>query len=176
MRAGDSLSTASRSLASSLLDTLKTLGGLFKWLLIAVLAGIVLLYVATHFDEFKRLVADLINFINGLLGRRQAVTNAVSEESSATIEQPERRPFNSFVNPFAKGLKGWQGPQVVQHTFAALEAWAAQRGRVRAVDQTAMNSCAAWFNKSQSSIDCRCKQQLCSIESCSQAGNPRAKK
>ena len=58
--------------------------------------------------------------------------------SAAVAEaQPERRPFSSFANPFAKGLKGWQGPQVVQHTFAALEAWAAQRGRVRPVDQTA---------------------------------------
>ncbi len=119
------------------MQTLTTLGSLFKWLLIAVLAGIVLFYLVTHFEEFKRLVQDLRDFINRLLGRQSAPAQVAQETVAESVAQPVRRPFRSFANPFSTGLKGWQAPQVVTHTFAALEAWAAQRGRVRAADQTA---------------------------------------
>ena len=137
LRAGNSLSQASRSIARSLADLMSSLGSLFKWLLIAVLAGIVLFYVATHFEEVRRLIVDLINFIQALMGRRGPVAAEPQVEAQPAASEPARRPFSSFANPFAKGLKGWGSQQVVLHTFAALEAWAAQRGRVRAVDQTA---------------------------------------
>ncbi len=103
-----------------------------------MLAGIVLLFVATHFDEVKRLISDLVNFLSALMGRnaKSAPTAEEVKESPSALETP-RRPFSSFVNPFGNGLQGWQGPQIVQHTFAALEAWAAARGRVRPANQTA---------------------------------------
>ncbi len=122
---------------SQFLGQFGSLGELFKWLTIAVLAAIVILYAMTHPSEVAKFWRELCAFIAALFGRRQT-QEASSTPSTNKLEQPKlRRPFHSFANPFAVQLAGWTPAQVVEHSFAALEAWAAEHGTPRQEQQTA---------------------------------------
>lgn len=124
--------------SSSWQQIISQLGPLIKWLTIAVLAAIVLYYVATHPGEVAKLWRDLLNLLAGLFGRPHKPNAAVAVRHSAPQQSPvQRRTFQSYANPFAQNLNGWQAAQVIEHSFAALEAWAAERGRPRQTDQTA---------------------------------------
>ncbi len=112
---------------------------LFKWITILVLAAIVIFYVVTHPREIAKLWRELLEFLAHLFGKRSAGPSSDHPDKKAevsAITQP-RRSFSSFANPFSSQLQGWTPAQVVEHTFAALEAWAAERGFERQEDQTA---------------------------------------
>ena len=126
------------SIASTLEQFLAAIGPWFKWLTIAVLAVIVLVYVVTHLGELGRMWRDFLNFFALLFGRKRLAVPSEAVAKSKVEDRTVSRPrFSSFENPFARNLQGWRGEHVVEHTFAALEAWASEYGRVRRVDQTA---------------------------------------
>jgi len=115
------------------------LADIIKWLTIAVLALIVILYAITHPREVLQLWRDFLDFIARLFGGRSSrdTAAAVSARQSAAAATAELRPFRSFANPFANQLQGWTPEQAIHQTFAALEAWAAEQGRRRQRDETA---------------------------------------
>ncbi len=112
-------------------------GELFKWLTIAVLAAIVVLYAVTHPQEIAQLWRDVLRFFASLWGNQRALPVAASSESVAATSQKIRRPFSSFANPFTSQSNRNSPAQVIEYSFAALEAWAADRGMLRSEQQTA---------------------------------------
>lgn len=122
---------------SQLLSQFGSLGELFKWLTIAVLAVIVIVYALTHPSEVVKFWRELCALLAALFGRRRSAEAAPEQASAKPLPQKTLRPFHSFANPFATQLAGWTPAQVVEHTFAALEAWAAEHGMPRMEQQTA---------------------------------------
>ncbi|MEZ6134003.1 MAG: DUF4129 domain-containing protein [Pirellulaceae bacterium] len=115
----------------------KSLPDIVKWLTMLVLAAVILIYAVTHPREIARWWSELLLLISRLLGGTSGASADVrpaGEESTVLVKQ--RRPFHSFNNPFTSGTQ-MPPSQVVEHSFAALEAWAAERGAERKVDQTA---------------------------------------
>ena len=106
-------------------------------LLILILASIVLFYAVTHPRELAKLWQEFTNFFANLFGG-QRTSRVVAEESAPVATKDSvKRPFSSFVDPFASANTKYSPQQIIEHTFRALEAWGAERGRVRAEAQTA---------------------------------------
>jgi hypothetical protein len=81
--------------------------------------------------RLRQELADLWNSLFG--GRRKAVEAAAELESQRT----KARPFSSFADPFANGTAKRRAPNaVVQYSFEALEAWAAEQDLARRIDET----------------------------------------
>ncbi len=131
-------SSSANNPVSQLLSQFGSLGELFKWLTIAVLAGIVLIYALTHPAEIARLWRELCVLLASLFGRRPKSAEQTAEEEVAKSESSRaRRPFSSFANPFTSQMNHWTPTQVIEHSFAALEAWGAEHGAPRQNQQTA---------------------------------------
>lgn len=113
-----------------------TFAALFKWITIAVLLCIVIYYALTHRDELRKLLADLRAWWNRLWGIAEddSLPADLRDEAQSAAQ---RRRFSSFANPFNRrgGFKDM--PELIRYTFAALEAWGAERGVVREEEQTA---------------------------------------
>ena len=86
----------------------------------------VLAFLRQMLEELKRIWSDLF-------GRKRPVeTDAGAEES-----RPVPRPFAAFADPFANGAAARSTPdELVRYTFAALEAWAFERGAARRPEAT----------------------------------------
>ncbi len=127
------------SMSSNWFNWLPTgLAEIIKWLTIAILVIIIVLYAITHPREILRLWRDILDFIARLFGGSSSrESSTVVKSASLAAPKVERRPYRSFANPFASGLQGWTPEQTIQQTFAAMEAWAAERGRERQRDETA---------------------------------------
>ncbi|MCC6509291.1 MAG: DUF4129 domain-containing protein [Pirellulaceae bacterium] len=134
---GSALSNPAKSFLSNLSQTLSNAGGWLKWLIIAILAAIVLLYVVTHPQEIARLLQELVQFLQALFGVKRKTKAQDDVAPASKTAMATRVPFQSLANPFAQNLKGWSATRVVEHTFAAMEAWAAERQRPRSPEQTA---------------------------------------
>lgn len=121
--------------AGAWLQSFGSLGELFKWLTIAVLAAIVIIYVVAYPGELVKLWRDFWQWWTALFGRN-APMSAAAVATAPAASEVRLRPFHSYANPFATQLSGWQAAQVIEHTFAALEAWGAERGWPRQSQQT----------------------------------------
>ncbi len=106
--------------------------------MIAVLIGILVVYALTHPKEIAQLWNDLLRMFDGLFGSRSRKPSPVTpgDALASVFEESTIRPFSIFPDPFREG-SGMNPKEVVAHTFAALEAWAEERGNRRATDQTA---------------------------------------
>jgi Domain of unknown function (DUF4129) len=113
------------------------LGAMLKWILIAILIGVLVIYALTHPKELAQLWSDLMRIFEGWFGSQSKPRSAANADSTkAQLEELKARPFSSFSDPFREG-SAMDPRQIVAHTFAALEAWAEERGNSRAADQTA---------------------------------------
>ena len=108
----------------------------FKWLTLAVLIVIIAIYIVMHPGDLARLWRELHAWWASLWGLRKPSSD-LPLAADSPVAEPVRRPFGSFINPFAAQLNGWSPADVVVHTFAALEAWAAEHGRPRREQETA---------------------------------------
>lgn len=108
-----------------------------KWLTIILLAAIVLLYAVTHPRELIELWRGFWRWWQSLFSRPRHRSNRPAIPASIKQSSEQRvRGFHEFQNPFAVHLQGWSPSHVIEHTFAALEAWAREAGVQRASDQT----------------------------------------
>ncbi|HEV3144353.1 MAG TPA: DUF4129 domain-containing protein, partial [Gemmataceae bacterium] len=142
-------SSSSKSSSNSVKNALTNLqmgkvGSVIKWILFAVLAIIVIFYVLRHglkflanFTQWAKQLLDLINnFWSRLFG------GSPKEARDEPEEEPEEvvhrlRPFSAFANPFESGEAGGQSPaELVEYSFAALEAWAYEHEQGRQTDET----------------------------------------
>lgn len=113
--------------------------GLIKWVFYLVLALVVgsLLWRYRHelIVAARELWRDLKALLARLLGRESA-GSPESEEAAAAPLKPHKR-FRDFQNPFVTGAyQKVPATELVRYTFEAFEAWAADRGHPRRVDQT----------------------------------------
>ncbi|TWU01950.1 DUF4129 domain-containing protein [Neorhodopirellula pilleata] len=105
---------------------LSGLVGLFKYLLIAVLFGIVGFYLYRNYQA-------ILAWINEWLGGRDRPTETpATPPRRGGADVPPPRPFSSFENPIGRA----EPQQVVVVTFQALEAWAREQGVRRSEDET----------------------------------------
>ncbi|MCA9161028.1 MAG: DUF4129 domain-containing protein, partial [Planctomycetales bacterium] len=126
-----------KSSPPSWIDNLpNSFANLFKWLTIAVLAMIIVVYLVTHPGDIARLWRELQAWWGKLWGGRGQGKAQPNAETAVAAERSTHRPFASFANPFAGQLSRWAPADVVVHSFAALEAWAAEHGRPRRAQET----------------------------------------
>jgi hypothetical protein len=115
------------------------LTAMFKWLLYAVLAAIVIYAIWKNRAELLAALRDLRQSLADLWhrlfgGKTREAEQAAAEEMARA--KPQRR-FADFTDPFATGTAGRYPPEeLVRYTFEALEAWARDAGHSRLPDQT----------------------------------------
>jgi hypothetical protein len=122
-------------------EALGTLAPLAKWLVFAVLALVVLFILLRAGLGFLAGISGwargLLEALNGLLARLFGQRGA--EKADFTVEEVAAPlvPFAAFRDPFADGRADTLSPrELVAYSFAALQAWAAERGFARAADET----------------------------------------
>jgi hypothetical protein len=114
---------------------------IFKWIMYALLAAVVLYYVIRHWshlvETLKIFWQELVSFWNDLFGKKTKNEKKRSAENSESETLVPRRPFAAFNNPFASGAAQQMQPEeLVRYTFEALEAWAFEQHLERKQDQT----------------------------------------
>ena len=84
---------------------------------------------------WEQLLADWRRFWERLFGRRRPAPTPVPDDSApAVAEEPPRRPFADYANPFRSD--GMPPDRLVVYSFEAMEAWATEQGEGRASDAT----------------------------------------
>jgi hypothetical protein len=112
------------------------MGPILKWFTIAALLGFFVYYAITHRAEFAAWLAGIKTWWNNLWGLEgEQPTEAGGELASQRRKQ--RATFASFSNPFRNRDAKKDSSELVRYTYAAMEAWGAERGVVRAEGQTA---------------------------------------
>jgi hypothetical protein len=126
------------------LSFLGNVAPVLKWIVFAVLAVVVVIfllrgglrYLANIFDWARRLLESLRAFWEGLFGRRQAET-APAGEGTVEERRAEPRPFRYYRNPFNNGRAEEMSPaELIRYSFEALEAWAFEHDLPRMTDET----------------------------------------
>jgi hypothetical protein len=121
---------------------------LLKWLVFIALGLVVLAflfrnglkYLANFMPGARRLLARLNDWWERLWERLWRKRSAIERLPAPVVEaKPVRRPFTSFVNPFASGAADSRPlEELIAYSFAALEAWAADRNHARQAHETAL--------------------------------------
>jgi hypothetical protein len=115
------------------------LSRLLVWLYYAAFAVVALWLLYRYREQVRQFVrqlwADLQNLWRKLFGG-----GAAQETATAAAEAAKTRtypPFSAFANPFAAGASPQRtAEQLVEYSFAALEAWARDHGSARPQEQT----------------------------------------
>jgi hypothetical protein len=128
---------------SGLGRAVEKLASVLKWVVFIVLALIVLAFIVRgalgRLAEFmpwaKRLLDALAAWWDRLRGRNVVTDMEVVEQQ----RRARHKPFSAFANPFADGsARGRPVAELVEYSFAALEAWAADNEMPRRGDETAL--------------------------------------
>jgi hypothetical protein len=126
-------------------------GTWLKWIAFAVVALIVVFALARgglrYLANFTKWVRDLLDFFANFWAR--LFGGVVEEEKPASASgaafgmQEEARAFAWYRNPWSDGTAGNRTLQdLMRYTFAALQAWAAERGVVREIGETPLEFAA----------------------------------
>lgn len=115
-------------------------GALFKWLMIALLVGVIGYFLWRSRAEVLQAIRDFFDglrqFWQRLFGARSAAAAETSPEEAGP-KGPRPSTFSDFTDPFAAGTaEGYSPDQLVRYTFDALEAWARDHGWPRGPEQT----------------------------------------
>jgi hypothetical protein len=142
--------------ASGIQSALRGISTVLKWVVFGILAVVVVLFLLRGLLQFlanftgwaQALLDALRNFWAGLFGgpKRRAEKSGEEGESS---EPPEwHAPFSAFPNPFEDGSAGrMSAAELVRYTFAAVQAWARERGMARQPGETALEFVARVGNE-----------------------------
>jgi hypothetical protein len=134
---------ADNSSGGSWLDWLSKATTVLKWIVFAILALVVavfvlrggLRYLANFTDWARRLLNALRGFWERLFGGGKSVTP--SNDRSAANSRARRLPFEAYANPFHNGrAEEMTAAELVRYSFEALEAWAAERDCGRSAQET----------------------------------------
>jgi hypothetical protein len=118
-------------------------GSILKWIVFAVLAVIVVVFLLrqglgflANFTDWAR---NLLNALKAFWARLFGGAKPQADAEEVEVEAPgvRPRPFSAFQNPFHDGRAEQMSPQnLVRYSFAALQAWGWERGLGRAKDET----------------------------------------
>jgi hypothetical protein len=143
-RSSERQGDGSRSPSSDPWAWMGALRPLMKWI-VWILLGLVVLLVLlraglgwmANFSDWARRLLEMFNaWWARLFGWDKQQEEADADEEQ---EQVLARPFAAFADPYESGdAARWPARQLVAYTFAALEAWARERGLARQVGETAL--------------------------------------
>ena len=105
---------------------LEAIGGLFKFVLVVVLAGIVGAYLWMHRDAIAR-------WFSSLFDRESSEQQSETASTLPAAPAVPPRPFSSFQNPIGREK---DPRRVMVITFQAFEAWTREQGWSREQDET----------------------------------------
>jgi hypothetical protein len=118
-------------------------GTVLKWIVFVVLALVVVMVILrqglSFLANFTNWARNLLNALRALWARLFGGGAAQPKEETAVVDSPglPLRPFAAFRNPFRDGSAAKKSPQeLVQYSFAALQAWAFERGLGRSPEET----------------------------------------
>ncbi|MBY0512450.1 MAG: DUF4129 domain-containing protein [Gemmataceae bacterium] len=145
-RSGSSTATP----PGGVMAAVEKVAGVLKWIIFAVIAflaivGVVLAvlrYLAPFTDWAKNLLDALRNFWASLFGSKKQSSSDrdFAPEALGPVRPP---PFHDFSNPFEDGTASGRDPrELVAYTFAALDAWAWDRGHGRQEMETPLEFAA----------------------------------
>ncbi|MDB5311451.1 MAG: hypothetical protein JWO38_5653 [Gemmataceae bacterium] len=126
------------------------IAGFLKWVVVAIVVFIViaavvvaiLRYLAPFTDWARNLLDALRSWWAGLFGKKR-VRAREEAEVVAPLGPVRPPPFHTFSNPFGDGTADGRDPaELVEYTFAALDAWAWDRGHGRELTETPMEFAA----------------------------------
>jgi DNA mismatch repair ATPase MutL len=113
------------------------LSNLIGWLLVIVLLATMIYWIIKFRSEFAKLWSDLLKWWENLFGVREKNSPARSADvREAKLELKKNKSFAEFENPFASHRLSMNPAQIIQHTFAAIEAWGSERGLTRQAEET----------------------------------------
>src|SRR5262249_4410120 len=139
-------------------EFLAQLGKWFKWIAFGVVALIVLAALLRgglrYLANFTKWARDLLDFLRNFWAR--LFGGAVAEEKvkkqggaaavrvvGGRVGEEEARPFAWYRNPWTDGTAGQRTlRELIRFTFAALQAWAAERGVLREIGETPLEFAA----------------------------------
>jgi hypothetical protein len=111
------------------------IGGLFKLLFYGALALLACFLAWTYRHQILQALADIVNQLRALFGGKSARAALVDPNANSITAPPAT--FQDFRDPFSTGQHSRMSPEeLVRYTFAAFEAWASDRGRMRTPDCT----------------------------------------
>lgn len=124
-------------------NALEKLVGFLKWVVFILIALIVLAFIfrgaLKYLGNFMPWARNWLESLQAWWARLWGRKDAGVVEDVVVVERPRRRPFSDFSDPFADGTAaGRSAEELVEYTFAALEAWAADRNHPRRPDETAL--------------------------------------
>ncbi|MEZ6089352.1 MAG: DUF4129 domain-containing protein [Pirellulaceae bacterium] len=110
-------------------DLLPNLSGLLRFLIFAILAGIVLFYAMRHWDDIARWFRELMGLWGG-------DTDSETESEPSDLMQPaiRHRAFREYQNPLKDRSVSMEQSVII--TFNALSAWARENGSPRDPETT----------------------------------------
>ncbi len=123
-----------------------------KWILFIVIALVVLAFVfrgaLKHLGQFMPWARNLLESLQAWWARfwGKKDDNVVTD-MEVVPTNPRSRPFTSFSNPFGDGTgEGRSVEELIEYSFAALEAWASDRNHPRRLDETPLEFAARLSN------------------------------
>lgn len=121
---------------------LEKLGTGLKWIVWVVIAILLVVgggyFVLKYLSNFTDWANWLLDWFRGLFGRKRKAAAAATVDEVADEQAVERPPpFAQFSNPFTDGTaRRRDARELVEYTFAALEAWAWDHDAERPPDET----------------------------------------
>lgn len=120
---------------------LESVAALFKWVVFIIVALVVvafLVYAALkYFGNFSPWASNLLKAWSDWWRRLFEKKAAAVPVAAAAPSKPVRRPFRSYSNPFEVGdAAGRSDAELIEYSFSAFEAWAADRNHGRRADET----------------------------------------
>lgn len=134
-------STQSSDSPSKIGQALEKVGSFVKWIVwiaiaIAVIAGLVW-FALRGLAPFTDWAKNLLAWFRDLFRPKVKDRTGRGEEVEEEVEVETAVPFTAFSDPFEDGSHRRKSPrELVEYSFAAMEAWAAERGEGRAPAET----------------------------------------
>jgi hypothetical protein len=131
------------SSSSSFGEIAKTLGSVLKWIVFALIAVVVVVFLLRnglrYFAQFSQWARDLLNSLQNLWARLFGGGRESAENQDVAAEKSRRRikSFAEYPDPFADGsAERMKATALIRYAFEALQAWAVERDLARRLDET----------------------------------------
>jgi hypothetical protein len=115
--------------SSSLMESLPSLTSLFRFLVYAIVIGILAVFVWLQRHEIAKAWQAFLAWLRGEASEALEAEQAIAPEKT----QAPVRPFSSFRNPLSKD---GDPREAIIVTYQAAEAWWRERGKPRSADET----------------------------------------
>ncbi|MGL6076279.1 MAG: DUF4129 domain-containing protein [Fimbriiglobus sp.] len=134
-----SSSSSEKSSPTTISKLFETLGSFLEWVIWIIIA---IAFIVGLIYFFVKWLAPFTNWAKGLLDwwhnlwKRKAGETTSETTAEAQAEEAYSVPFSAFSNPFAGSAKKRTASEVVEYSFAALEAWAREHKLARQPHET----------------------------------------